>query len=86
MVLQVQIRIFSRKKVSDLEDGVLQAGVRARVWGAGQVDPDATVLTLQCRGASRKVFLQGVFLNWFRPKSSKCWSWQNPYQKSESLS
>ena len=57
MVLQVQIGIFSRTKVSDLEDGVLQAGVRARVWGAGQVHPDATVLTLQCRGASRKVFL-----------------------------
>ena len=28
----------------------------------------------------------GCFFNWFRPKSSKCWSWQNPYQKSESLS
>ena len=28
--------------------------------------------------------IQGDFFNWSRPKSSKCWRWQNPYQKSES--
>ena len=28
--------------------------------------------------------VQGGFFDWFRPKSSKCWKWQNPYQKSES--
>ena len=28
--------------------------------------------------------LQGVFFTGPAPKSSKCWEWQNPYQKSES--
>ena len=28
--------------------------------------------------------IQGDFFNWSRPKSSKCWRWQNPYQKRES--
>ena len=28
--------------------------------------------------------LQGDFFDWSLPKSSKCWRWQNPYQKSES--
>ena len=28
--------------------------------------------------------LQGDFFDWSRPKSSKCWRWQNLYQKSES--
>ena len=28
--------------------------------------------------------VQGDFFNWSRPKSSKCWRRQNPYQKSES--
>ena len=28
--------------------------------------------------------IQGGFFDWFRPKSFKCWKWQNPYQKSES--
>ena len=28
--------------------------------------------------------IQGDFFYWSRPKSSKCWRWQNPYQKSES--
>ena len=23
--------------------------------------------------------IQGDFFKWFRPKSSKCWRWQNPY-------
>ena len=23
--------------------------------------------------------VQGDFLDWFCPKSSKCWRWQNPY-------
>ena len=23
--------------------------------------------------------VQGDFLDWFRPKSFKCWRWQNPY-------
>ena len=32
------------------------------------------------------VIVQGDFFNWSRPKCSKCWRWQNPYQKSESLS
>ena len=30
------------------------------------------------------LILQGDFFDWSRPKSSKCWRWQNPYQKSES--
>ena len=30
------------------------------------------------------IHIQGDFFNWSRPKSSKCWRWQNPYQKSES--
>ena len=25
------------------------------------------------------LFLQGDFFYWFRPKSSKCWRWQNPF-------
>ena len=25
-----------------------------------------------------------IFLTGFAPKSSKCWEWQNPYQKSKS--
>ena len=28
--------------------------------------------------------IQGVFLTGSAPKSSKCWGWQNPNQKSES--
>ena len=27
--------------------------------------------------------IQGGFFDWSRPKSCKCWRWQNPYQKSE---
>ena len=25
------------------------------------------------------LFLQGDYFDWFRPKNSKCWRWQNPY-------
>ena len=40
-----------------------------------------------CEGRFKMVWsthVQGDFFNWSRPKSSKCWRWQNPYQKSES--
>ena len=58
----------------------IKANLQNQIYQTEPIKPNLPNLPNQAKPTKQnRTNLQSVFFYWFRPKSSKCWGWQNPY-------